>query len=103
MRAPVRLMSSAAISICAVAIVCAAGGARAGDAAAEAQRAAAVVQQGLAGRGAPEPARLASIVIADEGHAGDRRGGFPEAALDPRIVEAFGLEEDDVGTRTGTG
>ena len=62
--------------------------ARAGDAAAEDQPAAGVVEERLAGGHHAEPLRLRAVVVAHDGDVGQRRGGAPRVGLLPAVGEA---------------
>src|SRR6266446_4962303 len=67
--------------------------ARAGDAAAKAQGAVAIVKKRLTRCRGAESTRLASIVVAHESDAGDRRGRSPKVGLYPPVLEALRPEE----------
>src|SRR5260221_4720585 len=74
---------------------------RAGDAAAESERAVSVVEQGLTRCGAAETTRLPSIVVSHERDAGDGGRGFPQVGLHPIVGEPLGFEKEHVGGRAG--
>ncbi len=74
-----------------------------GDAAAEDQPAAGVIEESLAGGHRAEPCGRRAVVVAHDGDVGEGRGGAPRIGLFPAVGKAPRLQEEDVGLGTCVG